>query len=252
MLELFDRPPSRAPQRGALPLLVSTIVHAAALALLVVVPYLYVTEQMPQVPSMMTFVVEAPALAPPPPPPPPGMAARRPATPVDPTRTAQKPLAPVEAPVAIVPESALLPQDEGVEGGVMGGIEGGVVGGAIGGVLGGLVEAPAPPPPPPVPDAPVRIGGQIQAPALVRRVEPVYPAIARTLQFEGLVILEATVDTAGAVDAVRVLRSAGPALDRAAVDAVQQWQYKPLLLNGRAERFVLTETLSFNLRRATS
>ena len=33
-------------------------------------------------------------------------------------------------------------------------------------------------------------------------------------------------------------------LDKAAVDAVRQWEYAPLLLNGKAERFILTVTLS--------
>jgi hypothetical protein len=31
------------------------------------------------------------------------------------------------------------------------------------------------------------------------------------------------------------------------VDAVKQWRYKPLQLNGRATPFILTVTVSFNL-----
>jgi hypothetical protein len=38
-----------------------------------------------------------------------------------------------------------------------------------------------------------------------------------------------------------------PLLDRAAIAAVKQWRYSPLLLNGRPERFVLTVTVSFSL-----
>jgi protein TonB len=129
--------------------------------------------------------------------------------------------------------------------GVPGGVVGGIPGGVIGGVVGGLPEAP-PPPPPPTPRAPVRTGGQIQAPALIKRVPPVYPPIAASAGIQGVVILEATVGRDGRVEDVQVLRSVG-LLDKAALDAVRQWQYAPLLLNGQAERFVLTVTVSFSL-----
>jgi protein TonB len=77
-------------------------------------------------------------------------------------------------------------------------------------------------------------------------VSPDYPQIAINAKVEGVVILEATVGTDGAVRHVRVLRSS-PLLDKAAVDAVKQWRYSPLQLNGRAEPFILTVTVSFNL-----
>ena len=103
-----------------------------------------------------------------------------------------------------------------------------------------------PPPPPPAPRVPVRAGGQIQAPALVKRVPPVYPPIAVNAKVQGVVFLEATVGRDGRVEDVAVLRSV-PLLDKAAIDAVGQWVYEPLLLNGRAERFILTVTVSFSL-----
>ena len=63
---------------------------------------------------------------------------------------------------------------------------------------------------------------------------------------EGVVILEATVGRDGRVEDVEVLRSV-PLLDGAAIEAVRQWVYDPLLLNGQAERFILTVTVSFGL-----
>ena len=62
-----------------------------------------------------------------------------------------------------------------------------------------------------------------------------------------MVILEAIVDRDGTVAELKVLRSAGVLLDREALLAVRQWRYKPLLLNGIRERFILTVTLSFHL-----
>jgi protein TonB len=229
-------------------LAVSGIAHIAALAFLVVLPLLYITDQLPDPPDVMAFVVDAPAPPPPPPPPPPPAAQQR-RDPVKPkvqpeaVRTPAPP-APVEAPKAIAPEPLpAVPVQE------FGGVEGGVIGGIAGGVVGGVPTMPLPPPPPPpppMPAQPIRVGGDIEAPTLVHRVNPEYPSIAVSGKIEGVVILEATVDERGAVEDVRVLRS-HPLLDRAAVDAVKQWRYKPLQLNGRATPFILTVTVSFNL-----
>jgi protein TonB len=205
---------------------------------------LYVTDHLPEIPTMMAFVAAPPSPPPPPPPPPPPAAAKP--KPVE-TRPEAKPtqnqfLAPVEEPAKI----GELPDDEGLQG-VPGGVEGGIPGGVVGGVVGGLPEAPPPPPPPPAPKGPVRIGGQINPPQLVKRVEPVYPQLAVNAHVQGVVILEATVDEEGAVREVRLLRSANPLLDREAEIALRQWRYSPLVLNGTRVPFVLTVTLSFFL-----
>ena len=112
-----------------------------------------------------------------------------------------------------------------------------------------MTEIPAPPPPPPPPASrqPVRTGGQIGAPALLHRVDPEYPDLAVRAKIQGLVVLEALVDEDGGVADVKILRSAGEVLDRAALAAVRQWRYSPLLLNGTRERFILTISLAFNL-----
>jgi protein TonB len=155
---------------------------------------------------------------------------------------------PVEAPAEIAPEPAA-DGEEGEEG-VFGGIEGGVPGGVVGGIVGGLPDIapppPPPPPPPPAPRAPVRVGGVIKQPTLLHRVEPVYPPLAVAAAIQGTVILEALVDEQGTVQDVKVLRSIG-VLDRAAIDAVRQWRYSPVILNGRPERFILTVVLTFHL-----
>jgi protein TonB len=70
-------------------------------------------------------------------------------------------------------------------------------------------------------------------------------------QMEGLVILEALVGPSGEVESVKVLRPNG-LLDEAAVEAVKQWRYSPLMLNGHPQSFVLTVTLSFSLERAAA
>ena len=101
----------------------------------------------------------------------------------------------------------------------------------VGGVVGGLPDVPAPPPPPPQ-RGPIRIGGQIETPELVHRVEPFYPPVAVAAHLEGMVILEAIVDRDGTVAELKVLRSGGVLLDWEALLAVRQWRDTPLLLNG--------------------
>jgi protein TonB len=93
----------------------------------------------------------------------------------------------------------------------------------------------------------VRPGGDIQAPARTVYVPPVYPEAARSARIEGEVIVEATIDEAGVVGDVRVLRSR-PLLDRAAVEAVSQWRYTPTRLNGSAVSVLLVITVRFTLR----
>jgi periplasmic protein TonB len=93
----------------------------------------------------------------------------------------------------------------------------------------------------------VRVGGQIKTPKLLKKVDPVYPDLAKQARAGALIILEATVDAAGHVQEVRVLRSA-PLFDEAAVDAVKQWTYRPLLLNGVPTPFIVTVTLNFHFQ----
>jgi protein TonB len=248
MFELFSGDRRRAPHRSSIPVLISTAAHVIVVVVLLAIPILYVSEELPEVPDMLAFVVSA-APPPPPPPPPPPAPASTPSKPkaIKPVPTVSPRAARVEAPREIVEEAHVDPgNEEGVPGGIEGGIPGGVVGGVIGGILTEL-PPPPPPPPPPTPVAhPVRVGGELKAPALIERVEPEYPPLAVRAQVQGVVILEAVVDRQGRVEDVRVLRSI-PLLDRAAIAAVRQWRYSPLLLNGKPERFVLTVTVSFSL-----
>jgi TonB family protein len=112
-------------------------------------------------------------------------------------------------------------------GGVLGGVAGGVVGGVAGGVEGGVART-------------------IRAPKLIKEVQPIYPAEVRKAGIEGTVIIEATTDAYGRVASARILRSV-PALDQAALDAVRQWNYEPMVVNGVPRPVVFTVTIRFKL-----
>jgi TonB family protein len=131
----------------------------------------------------------------------------------------------------------------GVKGGVEGGVKGEVQGGVVGGVLGGVGGAQDPKQ---FEGDAVRAVGEIKPPKLVKQVDPVYPEEARKAGVEGIVILEAKADEQGNVVDARVLRSV-PALDKAALDAVKQWKYEPLVIEGKPRKAVFTVTVRFAL-----
>lgn len=95
-------------------------------------------------------------------------------------------------------------------------------------------------------EEPVRAIGEIKAPRLIKRVEPVYPEDAYKAGVGGLVILEATTDIYGRVGSLKVLRSI-PMLDQAAMDAVRQWIYEPMVINGKPRGMIFTTTVTFDL-----
>jgi len=230
-------------QRALAPGVFSFVAHVIVVAAIIVLPLVVGEDVLPAASEAVRafFVPPAEVALPPPPPPPPPAGARA----LKPAPSAPRPsapakfVAPIEVPDSVPPEESI---DLGVEGGVPGGVEGGVPGGGVGGVVGGLPSAP----PPPATVAPVRVGGLIRVPKLVNRVTPAYPEIARAARTSAMLILEATVGADGRVQDVKVLRGQ-PLFDQAAVDAVKQWRYRPLLLNGIPVPFVVTVTLSFNL-----
>ena len=126
----------------------------------------------------------------------------------------------------------------GVAGGVKGGVVGGVLGGVIGGVLGGILEGEL--------KTPLRIEGQYKPPRLVKRIKPHYPEIARQARVSGIVVLEATTDVYGRVKYVKVLRSI-ELLDQEAINAVKQWIYEPMVINGKPRSVIFTVSVNFVL-----
>ncbi len=150
----------------------------------------------------------------------------------------------IPAPVDDVP--ALSAFTGGIPGGVTGGIVGGVPGGVRGGVIGGVPAAP-PPPPPKAARKPVRVGGNVQNSKLIRKVQPIYPELAKRARVSAVVLLQVTVSELGEVVDIKLVRG-HPLLNQAAIDAVRQWRYSPTLLNGEPVPVIATVTVNFILR----
>ena len=102
-------------------------------------------------------------------------------------------------------------------------------------------------PPPPAANAPLRVGGDVKAPVLINRVEPTYTEEARAKRISGIVILEVIIDKTGRVTNAQVLKPLPFGLDRAAVDAVKQWQFQPGTLNGQPIDVIFNLTVNFRL-----
>lgn len=118
----------------------------------------------------------------------------------------------------------------------------GVAVGVVGGVEGGVGAKD----PKKLEGDAVRAVGDIKPPKLLKTVQPVYPKEASKAGIEGVVILEAKADKEGNIVDARILRSI-PALDQAALDAIKQWKYEPMIVDGKPHAALFTVTVRFKL-----
>lgn len=93
----------------------------------------------------------------------------------------------------------------------------------------------------------LRVGGDVKAPVLISRVEPVYSEVARKAGISGIVICEVVIDRTGVPGAIRVLKPLPFGLDQAAVDAVKHWRFEPGTLNGKPVDVIFNVTVNFKL-----
>lgn len=84
------------------------------------------------------------------------------------------------------------------------------------------------------------------APVKVKNVPPVYPRSVQDAGVQGTVVIEARVGPDGKVTHTRIVRSV-PLLDQPALDAVRQWEFRPVLLNGQPTAVIMTMTVQFTL-----
>ncbi len=106
-------------------------------------------------------------------------------------------------------------------------------------------QAPSQPPAPP-PGARIKISSDVAAAQLIQQTPPVYPAIAKTAHISGTVVLHEIIAKDGTVKSVDYV--SGPILlQQAAMDAVQQWRYKPLLIDGEPVEVDTTASIVFSL-----
>jgi protein TonB len=92
----------------------------------------------------------------------------------------------------------------------------------------------------------IRVGGNVQAANLIRKVTPVYPPLAKQARIQGTVRFTAIIGKDGTIQNLQLV-SGHPLLVESARQAVTQWQYKPTLLNGEPVEVVTQIDVNFTL-----
>jgi len=92
----------------------------------------------------------------------------------------------------------------------------------------------------------VRVSEGVEQGLMLKKVDPIYPPLARQARIRGSVILQVVINKSGDVENIQ-LYSGHPILAPAAIDAVKQWKYKPYLLNGEPVEVETRVTVNFTL-----
>lgn len=90
----------------------------------------------------------------------------------------------------------------------------------------------------------------VKPPKIIEKVNPVYPEEARKAGIQGVVVLRVRVDEEGNVERVMVMKSESEMFNKPAMDAVKQWKYEPLLIDGKPTPVVFNVTVTFRLTKA--
>ena len=102
--------------------------------------------------------------------------------------------------------------------------------------------------PPEVDTGPIHMTSEVTAPVKLFAPAPKYPEMARLIGVQGVVVVEAIIDTEGSVNSVRVLRAPPRGLGEAAVTAIKSWRFEPALLNGQPVAVYYNLTVNFTIQ----
>jgi len=91
------------------------------------------------------------------------------------------------------------------------------------------------------------VPGNVTAASIVTQTRPEYPPQAMAGRIQGEVVLHAIIDKEGKISEVQVL-SGDDALAQSALEAVRQWRYKPMLVDGEPKEVDTTITVTFSLK----
>lgn len=110
--------------------------------------------------------------------------------------------------------------------------------------------APAEPPPAPLPPPPPVAATQPPVPLPGQTPAPEYPRRALRRGIEGTVMVRVDVGPDGVPTSVGISRSSTSRdLDRAAIDAVERWRFRPAMADGRPTVGTVVVPIEFNARR---
>jgi len=94
--------------------------------------------------------------------------------------------------------------------------------------------------------APLSVSPEFSRARLIYQVKPVYPKLAREARIQGTVRLAALINKKGEVEHLRLIYG-HPFLVKAAIDAVKQWRYRPMIVSGLPVSMVTNIDVTFSL-----
>ncbi len=92
---------------------------------------------------------------------------------------------------------------------------------------------------------PTKMASAVVAGTLLSKPDPIYPDAAKATHTSGSVVLSTVIGRDGSIRSIRLMQNPDPDLAIAALRAVRQWRYKPLLLNGVPAEVETTITVNF-------
>ena len=97
------------------------------------------------------------------------------------------------------------------------------------------------------PNTPLRVGGGVSRPQIIRTVKPEMPKEARSQHgLNATVILEVIIDAQGNVRFIKALKPQPYGLTEAAVESVKAWTFHPATLNGKPVTVWYVLTVNFH------
>ena len=94
--------------------------------------------------------------------------------------------------------------------------------------------------------AQLKVPAEVMAGEVIDKKTPVYPQEAKANPVDGQVILHAIIGKDGRVEKLTILKSLRKEYDQSALTAVQQWTYKPHLVNGEPTAVDTTITVTYS------
>jgi TonB family protein len=167
---------------------------------------------------------------------------------VKPAPLPTQPVAPTTVPDAITPAQSQATGSDVTDGPATG--EPGPIG-VPWGVQGSIGDIDAPPttgPQTPVENK-IYTVGEVKAPVILARIEPVYPPALARAGVKGKVAVHCVIDKNGRVRDPQVVFATMPAFADSVLRAMKEWRYQPASLNGQAVDCYLDLTVDFGIVR---
>jgi len=112
-------------------------------------------------------------------------------------------------------------------------------------------DIPLDPAPGPAKDlgySPLTVGGDVTAPIRLESPQPEYTERARRARIQGVVTIQAVIDTEGRVVDARIVQGLFGELDQKALEVVARWRFEPARSNGQPVSVYYNFTMNFRLQ----